>query len=473
MWRNFFARRDLLRVGSLSAAAAALPTFSSAALGGETSGGSGPKPTADSVLVLNMMGGVSQFESFDPKPDAPESIRGTLKPIATSLPGIRFAEAVPKLAAMAHKFSLVRSFSHRNNDHFMSQAYVLSGRPVSLAAIQTEPNVGSIVSYLDGPRNGFPGYIAVPGFTRPGPPPTNLFVGGWLGREYAPFCAAPEPDEPDFTKGPLYDQPNSEADERLAPPTLNLPKELDADRLAARGALRSLLDARLRDADRAEPYAVVDAHYRTALDMLSSAKVREAFDTASESPALHEAYGRTKIGGRCLAARRLIEAGARFVMVDYGYDPEYGNVWDNHNAPSQNHPPIGEMSLRPYHLVGMDRAFAALLSDMEARGLLERTLVVFVTEFGRTPVINKGGGRDHWGPSGSIFFAGGGTRPGIVVGGSDRQGAYPASEPHSPADVAATIYRALGIATDRRLVDRENRPHFVLPEGRPIPGLFA
>jgi hypothetical protein len=419
-----------------------------------------------------MMGGVSQFETFDPKPEAPDDVRGMLSPIATSVPGLHFAEVAPRLAAMAHKFTLIRSFSHGNNDHFMSQAYVLSGRPVSLASIQKEPNIGSITAYLRGPRNDLPGYIAVPGFTRPGPPPTNLFVGAWLGREYAPFCAAPEPEEPDFTKGSLLDNPNPIVDETLAPPTLALPQELSVDRLAARGELRTLLDARVRAAEKAEPYQVVDAQYRAALDMLSSAKVREAFDVSRESPATREEYGRTKIGGRCLAGRRLIEAGARFVMVDYGYDPEYGNVWDNHNAPSQNHPPLGEMAKRGYHVAGMDRAFAALLTDMEQRGLLARTLILFVTEFGRTPRINKGGGRDHWGPCGSIFFAGAGTRPG-VIGGSDKQGAYPTTEPNTPGDVAASIYRALGIRTDQRLRDREGRPHFVLPEGRVIPGLFG
>lgn len=470
MWRPFFSRRDALRVGSLTAASATLPLGLSARAA--ESSATLP-PTADSVLVLNMMGGVSHFESFDPKPDAPADVRGLLKPIATSLSGIHFAEAAPRLAALAHKFTLVRSYSHTNNDHLMSQAYVLSGRPVSRAAIQTEPNIGSILSFLRGPRNDLPGYIAVPGFTRPGPPPYNLFVGGWLGREHAPFCAAPEPAEPDFTKGPLYADPKATIDETLAPPTLALPDDLGIDRLAARGELRTLLDSRLRAAEQAESYGVMDAHYRSALQMLSSTKVREAFDVTRETATTREAYGRTKIGGRCLTARRLVEAGARFVMVDYGYDPEYGNLWDNHNAPSQNHPPLGEMALRPYHVAGMDRAFAALLSDMESRGLLERTLVVFVTEFGRTPLVNKNGGRDHWGPCGSIFFAGAGTRPGTVIGGSDRQGAYPTGEPNTPGDVAASIYRALGIAADMRLRDHEGRPHFVLPEGRVIPGLFG
>jgi len=476
MWNRILHRRDALRVGSLAAAATLTPIgiHERRAQAATNDSGAGARhPTADSVIFLNMMGGVTHHESFDPKPDAPEDVRGTLKPIATSLAGVQFSEVCPNMAAIAHKFTLVRSYSHTNNDHFMSQAYTLSGRPVSLADIKTEPNIGSIVSRLQGPRNDLPGYIAIPGFTRPGPPPTDLFVGGWLGREYAPFCAAREPEELDFTKGSGDALAKLTVEEKLEPAAIELPQELNYDRLAARAELRKLLETELRGAERLAAHADMDAHYRNAFQMLASNKVRDAFDIASESATTREAYGRTKIGGRCLMARRLVEAGARFVMVDYGYDPDYGNLWDNHNAASQNHPVICEMAKRSYHVAGMDKAFAALLNDLEARGLLERTLVVFVTEFGRTPRINKNGGRDHWGPCGSMFFAGGGTAPGTVIGSTDRNGAYPTSEGNTPGDVAATIYRAIGIDPTTRLEDRQNRPHFVLPEGRVIPGVFA
>ncbi|MCE9605682.1 MAG: DUF1501 domain-containing protein [Planctomycetia bacterium] len=470
MWSSFLHRRDALRVGSLTAAATLLPVSGRCA---EVAGAPSLVPTADSVIFLNMMGGVTHHESFDPKPDAPEDVRGILSPIATTLPGIQFAEVCPNLAKIAHKIALVRSYSHTNNDHLMSQAYALSGRPVGLGAIQKEPNIGSIVAHLKGPRNDLPGYIAVPGFTRPGPPPYDLFVGGWLGREHAPFCAAREPKEPDFTKGPLYKNPKATIDEQLEPASISLPTELSGARLSARAELRALLDNQLRAGDVLAAHNDMDAHYRNAFRMLSSTKVRDAFDVSGEPLAVRETYGRTKIGGRVLMARRLVEAGARFVMVDYGYDPEYGNLWDNHNVAAQNFPVLGEMAKRPYHVAGMDRAFAALLNDLETRGLLARTLVVFITEFGRTPRINNGGGRDHWGPCGSIFFAGGGTQRGTVIGTTDRNGAYPTSEANSPADVAASIYRALGIDIATRLLDPENRPHFVLPEGRVIPGLFA
>ncbi|HEX4131318.1 MAG TPA: DUF1501 domain-containing protein [Pirellulales bacterium] len=454
---DWLSRRDVLRVGSLALSACVWPGATKAATA---------KPTATSVIALTMLGGVTHIDSFDPKPDAPDEVRGTLGTIATRLPGVHFTEVMPRLAAIADRLALVRSFASGNNDHFMSQAYVLSGRPVPLSQIKTEPNVGSIVARVQGARNQLPGYIAVPGFTFPGPPPTNLFTAGWLGRTYDPFAVIPTPEEPDFTKGANLFNPASEVDEDLRPQALELPRDIDVDRLAQRSQLRKVLDDRLRSAE-------TDGHYSSAFNLLASSQVRDAFDLGREPEGLRSAYGRTKIGGRCLLARRLVEAGARFVMVDYGYDPDYGNLWDNHNAVSQNHPHICEMAKRGYHLAGIDRAFAALITDLESRGLLESTLVVFLTEFGRTPKINARGGRDHWSNAGSIFFSGGGTKQGQVLGGTDKQGAFPTSRPYSPADVAATIYRALGIATDQRLYDLQHRPHFVLPHGEAIAGMLA
>jgi hypothetical protein len=188
---------------------------------------------------------------------------------------------------------------------------------------------------------------------------------------------------------------------------------------------------------------------------------------------VRDRYGRTKIGQRCLLARRLVEAGAPFVMVDYGYDPEYGNLWDNHRVAVQNQPHICDIVKLPYHLAGTDRAAAALIEDLHLRGLLDQTLVLFLTEFGRTPRINSLGGRDHWGAAGSIFFAGGGTRGGQVIGATDRNGAFPTGSGHTPADVAATAYRALGVDTETLLYDRQHRPLPVLPHGEPIPGVLA
>ncbi len=192
------------------------------------------------------------------------------------------------------------------------------------------------------------------------------------------------------------------------------------------------------------------------------------FDLHKESGTTRDRYGRTKIGSRCLLARRLVEAGAPFVMVDYGYDPEFGNLWDNHRVAVQNQPHICDIVKLPYHLAGTDRAFAALIAELAERGRLGETLVVFLTEFGRTPKINSTGGRDHWGAAGSIFFAGGGTRGGQVIGSTDKHAAYPTSRGYTPADVAATIYQAIGADSHALLHDRQNRPIAVLPEGDPI-----
>ena len=459
---GMLGRRDLLRIGGLGLAASALPRPLKAA----------PSATADSVIVIWMAGGVTQFESFDPKPDAPEEIRGTLGTIPTAIPGVRFTEVMPGMARVLDRLTLVRSFSHDDNDHFLSQAWALSGRKVGMDRITTEPNLGAVVSKLLGPRGGWPGYVAVPGAARPGPPPHNLFGGGWLGAQYAPFCTGGIPRELDFAaafesrKGP---EP-TRFEEDLRPADLTFSPGLSDARLRDRFALRERLeDALRRGFDRAE----ADSDFRAAFGLLDAPHVRKAFDLDAEPDALRDRYGRTKIGRRCLLARRIVEAGARFVLVDYGYDPDYGNLWDNHAVPTQRQPHISEMAKRAYHLAGTDQACAALIQDLDSRGLLDRTLVVFLTEFGRTPRINRDGGRDHWGPSGSIFFAGGGTARGRVLGATDKHGAYPTTRGFTPADVAATLYAALAIDRDTMLHDRLNRPIPLLPQGDPIPGVLS
>lgn len=457
-------RRDLLRIGSIGIAGTLLPRGMAAA--------SNVAPRAESVIFLWMGGGVTHIDSFDPKPEAPEEIRGTLKTISTSLPGVQFAEPMSELAKIAHELSLVRSFSHDSNDHLLSQVYTLSGRKVTQAQLFSEPNIGSIVSHLHGPRAGLPGYIAVPGITRPGPPPHNLFVGGWLGNQYAPFCLGGQPDQPDFTVGEKELNPSPRCEEDLYPRELQFPGQMTSIRLNGRASLRSSLETASQTVEQSIQGQTVDGNFENAFNLLTAPDVKEAFNVSDESDATRDKYGRTKIGGRCLTARKLVEAGARFVMVDYGYDPDYGNLWDIHNAPGQNFPHVSEMCMRGYSLAGVDRAFAALLTDLRERGLLETTLVVYLTEFGRTPKINSNGGRDHWGMCGSMFFAGAGVNRGQVIGKSDAQAAWPLTQPYGPADIAATIYAALGIDQGLRLYDREHRPHPVLDHGGPIPGVL-
>ncbi len=459
-WDSLVSRRDLLRVASVGVAGTLLPGWATAS--------EAPSPAkAQSVIVLWMAGGVTHIDSFDPKPEAPKEIRGTLGVIRTRLPGVQFCETMPCLAQRTDWLALVRNFVPATDDHLLAQAFGLSGRRVTPDRITTEPNVGSVVAKLLGPRNGLPGYVAVPGTTRPGPPPVNLFTGGWLGREYAPFPTGGQPRNPDFTA-----KVAEVAEEDFHRQSLEAAAGTTRQRLAHRQTLREKLDLGLREMESAGLAQTLHRQYTSAFEMLLSPGVRRAFDLRQEPDAVRQSYGRTKIGQRCLLARRMVEAGARFVLVDYGYDPEYGNLWDNHNAPVQNHPPLQEMVKRDYHLVGTDRAFAALLEDLDARGLLAQTLVVFLTDFGRTPRINSLGGRDHWGKAGSIFFAGGGVRGGQVIGSTDGQAAHVRGLATSPADVAATIYQALGIELDGELRDRQDRPLALLPEGRPIRGVL-
>lgn len=462
----------MIHVGSLAFAGTVLPGLAT----GKTDSSRKPlEPSgpAKQVLFLWMGGGVTHIDSFDPKPLAPEEIRGTLSAISTTLPGVQFGEPMTQLAQIAQELCLVRSFSHDSNDHLLSQVYTLSGRKVNQAELFKHPNIGSIFSYLYGPKNGLPGYIAVPGITWPGPPPHNLFVGGWLGDQYAPFAVGSPPEFADFVAGPNPVNPDPYKPEDLRPKALRLPEGVSSFRLDKRTALLTHLEEAIRKAEQSRPIAGMEGHYESAMNLLTSPEIRGAFDIGEEPAALRDEYGRTKIGGRCLLARRLIEAGARFVMVDYGYDPDYGNLWDNHNAPGQKFPHISKMSQRPYHLAGMDRAFAALITDLKNRGLLETTLVVFLTEFGRTPKINPQGGRDHWGACGSIFFTGGGARVGQVIGSTDKEAAYPITQGYTPADIAATIYHAVGLEQEHRVHDLQNRPWPILDHGQPIDGVLA
>lgn len=460
-------RRDAFRFAGLTVGASLVPGLSAEATPERTS------HRAKSVIMLWMGGGVTHIDSLDPKPDAPEEIRGTLGAISTRLPGVQFSEVCPNLAKIADQLAVLRTFSHDSNDHLLSQVYTLSGRKVNQSQLFSEPNIGAIVSYLQGGRNGLPGYIAVPGITRPGPPPHDLFVGGWLGNQYAPFCVGGRPEQPDFTVGKKLDNPPANHEEDLLPRELQLEPGLTIGRLRRRAELRVRLEDEVRRVlSDNRTLRGTEGQYEDAFHLLTSPAIRDAFDISHENDPMRDRYGRTKIGGRCLLARRLVESGARFVMVDYGYDPDYGNLWDIHNAPSQNFPHVSEMCKRGYNVAGIDQAFAALITDLSDRGLLDSTLVVFLTEFGRTPKINANGGRDHWGACGSLFFTGAGVQTGQVIGETDAQAAYPVTPGFTPADVAATIYAALGIDQSTRIPDQEGRPHPLLDHGHPIPGLL-
>jgi len=443
-------RRSLLRWGGVTLAASAAQL-----LGTGNSRAAIPRgsATADQVLFLWLPGGVTHHESFDPKPEAPEAIRGDIQAIETNVPGVRFAETLPHLAAHMEKIALIRSYAAGTNDHFEGQAYALSGRNKLPGGILSEPNFGSIIHHQLGATGGLPGYVAVPGSTRPGPPNTDMFVPAWLGQRFAPFCTMGEPRRPDFTVRDL-----------------GLPEEISRDRFRKRETLRRQIETTLRTVEASPAPSGMEQLYGRAFELLTSPKVREAFDVHREPESSKQKFGLSKLGQRCLLARRLIDADARFVMVDYGYDwGEYNNLWDNHCAPGQNQPHMWKMCKVAYHLPAVDQAFAALLDDLSQSGRLERTLVVYFTEFGRTPTINSNGGRDHWGYSGSIFFAGGGVAGGQVLGATDNVGGQCRTRTYSPADAVATVYRALGIDPHVTIGDRENRPVAIQTAGEAIP----
>ncbi len=444
-------RRSFLRVGGVTLAASAAQLLHGRVT---TAAPSADRiASADQVVCLWLPGGVTHHESFDPKPQAPEEVRGPIRPIDTCVPGIQFAETLPHLARQADKMAVVRSFAAGTNDHFDGQAYALSGRNILPNGILSEPNFGCVIHHQLGATAGLPGYIAVPGSTRPGPPNTDMFVPAWLGQEYAPFCTMGEPRDADFRVRDL-----------------GLLEGISNNRFARRQSLRNEVESRLSAVERPGAFEGMQQLYGRALDLMTSPKVREAFDLAQEAEPAKEKYGRTKVGQRCLLVRRLIDAGARFVMMDYGYDwGDYNNLWDNHCAPGQNQPHMWKMCKVPYHLPAVDQAFAALIDDLAISGRLERTLVVFFTEFGRTPQINSNGGRDHWGYSGSIFYAGGGVQGGQVIGTTDSIGGYCKTRTYSPADAVATVYKAVGIDPHQTLLDRQNRPVPIQSTGEAIP----
>ncbi|MSR58444.1 MAG: DUF1501 domain-containing protein [Planctomycetaceae bacterium] len=332
-------------------------------------------------------------------------------------------------------------------------AYALSGRNVLPAGILSEPNFGSIIHHQLGATGGLPGYVAVPGSTRPGPPDTDMFVPAYLGQKFAPFCTMGEPRTKQFQVRDL-----------------GFPEGMSAERFTRRQSLSDRVEKTLSRAERAGGLTGMEQLYGRAAELLTSQRVREAFDIHAERGEARLKYGDSKIGRRCLLAKRLIEADARFVMVDYGYDwGEYNNLWDNHCAPVQNQLHMWKMCKEPYHLPAVDQAFAALVDDLAQSGRLARTLVVYFTEFGRTPKINENGGRDHWGYSGSIFFAGGGVQGGQVLGATDSIGGYCKTRTFSPADAVATVYKAVGIDPHATLTDRQDRPVPIQNTGEAIP----
>ncbi|HET6879567.1 MAG TPA: DUF1501 domain-containing protein [Pirellulales bacterium] len=437
-------RRAALTFGALGLGGLSLPHL----LRAESSAGTTPGK-ARSCILLFQFGGPSQFESFDPKPEAPAEIRGEFGVIATRNPSLVIGEHLPKLAAVADRFSLVRSVHHDRGSHNSGAYYSLTGRRpqvdlvTSNAAATDFPCPGAVVDYLRrGPRL-VPTAVSLPTMIADGPFRTPGEFAGFLGKLHDPLFITQNPDDAKFS----VDQ-------------LALPEGVSIDRLHDRKAILTRLSATARLGEQIATVRDMDAYQQRAVDLLTSPTTRQALMIGEEPAAVRERYGRNQYGQSVLLARRLVEAGVRFVTVYYSAGI---GGWDTHKNNFK--------TLKESRLPQTDLALSALLEDLSSRGLLDETLVLWTGDFGRTPKVNKDAGRDHWPPCQTVLLAGGGVRGGLLVGSSDKTGAYPLSDPKTPDDVMATVYHALGIDPATVLHDQLHRP-MPVADGRPIAALF-
>jgi hypothetical protein len=452
------SRRQLLTAGAM-------------ALLGAVSGEARPaarRGKAKSVLLIDLFGGPSHIDTFDMKPDAPVELRGEFKPIATSLPGLRVCEHLPRLARLMHRLCLIRTVSHRYNSH--NPYAVMTGfdggndRENYFAKPTDHPGMGAVCSYLGLNRSGdlpsnvmlpaFPGYSQ--GLRRAGP------YGGYLGAAHDPVFSTCEPifEKTVDANRDFYDPSYRALGEPKLPP---LPGGLTLDAMERRRSLLRQIDDTAKSVSRARSAGVFSKQQERAFALLLSAKAREAFDLGREAPAVRERYGRDLLGQSVLLARRLVEAGVPFVTVHTEYK---GNGhWDTH---SNNFKMLSQLLL-PF----LDRSVSALVEDLHLRGLLDQVLLVVVGDMGRTPRVNKNAGRDHWPQCGFCLLAGGGTKKGYVLGTSDKQAAYPLDNPVSAGDLVATVYHQLGVDAETTVPDQTGRPIHISHGGRPVTRVLA
>jgi hypothetical protein len=403
---------------------------------------------AKSVILVWLTGGPSHLETFDVKPDAPAGIRGDFKAIATKLPGIHFSEHVARLAARNDKFALVRSLAHKENNHLVATHHLLTGHQQpgaffdKIASRDDWPNYSSTLDYLKPRRDGVPSGVNLPTFLMEGPLIWPGQYAGFLGAKHDPWQLTSDPNAANFRVDGLH-----------------LARGIEVSRLRDRRALLNQVNRRQKQLGHLAENKKLSDHQRLAFSVLASGKVAKGFEIDREPASVRDRYGRHPFGQSLLLARRLVEAGVSVVQANMGKVQN----WDSHGDIFRR--------LKQELLPPLDQGVAALLDDLEARGLLQDTLVVLMGEFGRTPkVIN--GGRDHWAQCFFGLFAGADVRPGQVIGKSDKIGAYPITQPYSPDDVGATIYHALGVDFASEIVDRLGRP-VQLNRGRVMEALYT
>ena len=456
-------RNAMIHVGQLGLGAITLPGL----LGAEqalarSEGPSRSRSKAKSCIYIFLQGGPPQQDMWDMKPDTPSGIKSPFAPIRTKVPGIDICELMPHMSQQTDKFAIVRSLTHRSNEHGHSIYHMLTGK-------QELTGTSTGMETYARTRRDFPfcGSV-VANFSQPGQMPAAVTVprplaayGSGLAGSYAGFL------------GPRYDPMETREIQELgsqekashSSEVLVLPPDVDAARLQGRGDLRRLLERQDDFLNRHRAPQELDAFHEQAFRLVASGRAKRAFDLDLEPMKVRDRYGRNEYGESILLARRLVEAGVRLVtMVWYG--PNAG--WDIHGAQGG-----GLANLKDqYRIPPLDRAYSALISDLAERGLLEETLVVAAGEFGRTPRIDPNGGRDHWGACQSVLLAGGGIRGGQVYGSSDAHAAYPQEKPVAPEDLLATIYDAFGISPDEEIRDVDGRPYRIC-DGKPIKDLFA
>jgi hypothetical protein len=420
-------RRDFLRVGALAGFGVALP----AALAQKEARASQRKTQADiNCILIWTRGGTSHHDTFDPKPEAPLSVRGEFGTISTAVPGVRFAEILPRMARELGRYALLRSWNPKNAGHGVADQYVMSGQPFNPALIH--PCYGSVVGHEKGFKTRLPPFVQL------GDQVDRTNGGGtsgYLGLEYNPFEILSDPSRNNFR---VRD---------ITPPS-----GVTAGRLQRRRTMLHMVDAWQHTVESHVPaFEALDKHYQAALNLITAPETKQAFEIHKEDPRLRDRYGRTRFGQSCLLARRLIEAGVRFVTISDG-------GWDTH----QNNFPGLKRLIPP-----IDQGLPELLSDLEERGLLDTTLIVWLTDFGRTPKINSAAGRDHWASAGFAIMAGAGVPGGAVLGRTDEEGSRATHNEYFTEDIAATVYTKLGIPLDLMMTTPDGRP-IRLNEGRPI-----
>lgn len=438
-WRNCegITRRDGLRLGLGGLIAGGL----SGALRASASQGSGSAiRQADACILIWMDGGPSHYETFDPKPDAPAEIRGEFGTIPTQTPGVHFSEPMKRLAAISDSLAIVRSIRHDQGNHGSGNHYMMTGAPPRIpvgcgAFVSFHPSLGSVVAKELGAPHGIPAYFSIPNMSRSGGP-------NFLGSKYAPFVV---PDDPNRDSFQVRD--------------VTVPAGLTDARYADRQQIRRNVDRMLRLNHEAagDPTLAADEFYQQGMQLVTSVEAQSAFDIHEEPDAVRDAFGRHAFGQRALLARRLVEAGVPFVTLYHG-------GWDHHVDIFKSF----DSKMPPF-----EATVAALVEDLQERGQLERTLVIALGEFGRTPKINTRGGRDHWSNAMSVMFAGGGTPGGMVVGATDRDGYAAIERVLSPENFVSTVYRKLGIDPGKMLYTPQGRPAHLVSDEMPIHELMG